>query len=393
MNNSQYDNFIYAALKLASKIAEKKDVLMSILCTYETNETALYEIEHSIKTLQGFSKEFSNIDFSKQYGNISTFFPINLPLYSLVLFAVAPAAFARKVRVRPPIMVCGILEEIVKNIELFSYISNIELYSISRKQFLDECVEYSQVVIFNGRYENVKDLISEFPDKKFIFNGRGINPVIIGGNADINLAVEKTIEMRIFNSGQDCAGIDVIFVADDIYEKFVSTLRENVLMISTGNYDQMEIKIGKVQRVEYIRELESFLVDIKDDITLHGTVDIESGIITPYIIERDLNDHKGEFIEFFAPIFYILKYENDAELLSVLNSEYYSDYAMYASVFGTSDKINHQIPNTNVLINQIVNDIEIGNEPYGGYGSKANFVYKNNNFKIGPILISDALSS
>ena len=56
---------------------------------------------------------------------------------------------------------------------------------------------------------------------------------------------------------------------------------------------------------------------------------------------------------------------------------------MYASVFGTSDELNKNIPNTQVLINKIVNDIEIGNEPYGGYGAKANFVYHDNNFKFG----------
>ena len=116
-----------------------------------------------------------------------------MPLYSLVLFAIAPAAFAKKVRVRPPVVVHRLLEEIVKNIELSYYMPNIELYSISRKQFMDECVEYSQVVIFNGRYENVKSLISEFPDKKFIFNGRGINPFFINFIGKLNCSLNKFI--------------------------------------------------------------------------------------------------------------------------------------------------------------------------------------------------------
>lgn len=393
MNSDTHNEFIHAATMLADKIKEKRIDLISALCMYQSYETAIYEIQHSIKTLQGFSNEFSNIDFSKKYGNISTFFPINLPLYSLVLFAIAPSAFAKKVRVRPPMITSNLLGKIVKIIELSNWIPNIVLYPISRKRFLDECVECSQVVIFNGRYENVQELITEFPSKKFIFNGRGINPAIVGDSADVDLAVKKIIEMRVFNSGQDCAGIDVIFVSNSIYKKFISVLKENVSMISVGNYENEKTKIGKVQRTDYINELTGFLSTVENDITFRGIVNYESCIITPYIIERDLKDHKGEFIEFFAPIFYILKYETEAELLVMLNTRYYSDYAMYASVFGTSNELNEGIPDTQVLINKIVNDIEIGNKPYGGYGSKANFVYHDNNFKFGPVLISNALTS
>ena len=392
MSNGVYNEFIKSANELADKINEKRDELISILCMYESHETAIYEIQHSIKTLKGFSREFSSLDFSKKYGNISTFFPINLPLYSLVLFAIAPSAFAKKVRVRPPMMISDLLEKIVNVLELSRRMPSIVLYPISRKQFLDECVEYSQVVIFNGRYENVQELIAEFPDKKFIFNGRGINPAIVGDSADIDLAVEKIIEMRIFNSGQDCAGIDVIFVSSGIYEKFVLALKENVSKLSTGNYNDEETRIGKVQRIEYIDELKGFLLKAESDITFRGIVNHESCIVTPHIIERNLKDHRGEFVEFFAPIFYILKYETDAELLAMLNSEHYADYAMYASVFGTSEELNKNIPNTRVLVNKIVNDIEIGNEPYGGYGNKANFVYHENNFKFGPVLISSELA-
>jgi len=286
-----------------------------------------------------------------------------------------------------------LLEKIVKIVEFSDLMPNIFLYPISRKQFLDECVEYSQVVIFNGRYENVQELITEFPDKKFIFNGRGINPAIVGNNANIDLAVKKIVEMRIFNSGQDCAGIDVIFVSDVIYEKFVATLKEDVSMVSVGNYNDEGVRIGKVQRIEYINELKEFLLKAENDITFRGVVNYDSCIVTPHIIERDIKDHNGEFVEFFAPIFYILKYESESELLAILNSEHYSEYAMYASVFGTSDELNKNIPNTQVLINKIVNDIEIGNEPYGGYGAKANFVYHDNNFKFGPVLISNVLAS
>ena len=174
--------------------------------------------------------------------------------------------------------------------------------------------------------------------------------------------------------------------------QFILVLKKTASKVLIGNYNGKEIKIGKLQKKEYIDELKEFLSKVENDITLRGVINYESRIISPYVIERDLKDHEGEFVEFFAPIFYILKYESEAELLAILNSEHYSDHAMYASVFGTSNELNKNIPNTKVLIDKIVNDIETGNDPYGGYGSKANFVYHDNNFKFGPILISSELA-
>lgn len=392
MDNDFQKNFIDFASKLGQKIDENRCDLISLLCKYESYETAQYEIEHSIITLKGFSKEFLDLDFSKQYYAISTFFPINLPLYSLVLFAIAPAAFTRKVYVRPPFAVFELLKEIASYIDLKSFFPNIELKPVTRREFLEECVSDSQVVIFNGRYENVQELIRQFPKKVFIYNGRGINPAVIGPRADIGLAVKKVVEMRIFNSGQDCAGIDAIFVDGGIYNKFIYALKKEILQISVGDYNEPQVRIGKIQRSEYINELEKFLSKASDSITVNGKIDKEKGIVHPHIIERDIKQHAGHFDEFFGPIFYVLRYERNSDLIDLLNTEYYADYAMYVSVFGADKRVVEKIPNTCVLVNKVVNDIEIGNKPYGGYGSKANFVYKNNSCEIRPILISQELA-
>ncbi len=67
------------------------------------------------------------------------------------------------------------------------------------------------------------------------------------------------------------------------------------------------------------------------------------------------------------------------------------EYSMYVSLFGNlkySEKINHSI----ILKNKIVNDVERGNSPYGGYGSKASLVSYNGKTESRPILISREIS-
>ena len=383
--------FIRSAHGLADEIEKKKDLLISLLCQYESYDTACDEISRSCRTLKGFSTEFRDLDHLKKYYAISTFFPINLPLYSFVLFAVAPSAFSKKVFVRPPLTVANLIKNVLKIIKSDLFFGNIEIHSSSRKEFLKDCVNDSQAVIFNGRYENVQELIRHYPYKTFIYNGRGVNPAIVGKNADIDLAVDKIIEMRVYNSGQDCAGVDAIFVSEDAYDSFVTTLRRKIAFVYAGNYNDPKVQIGKMQRPEYINELRDFLRSMDDSITLRGKIDLEKNIVTAFIIEREITEHTGDFPEFFGPIFYILRYSNDSELLNILNTPFYSDYAMYASTFGTSTKFNLKIPNSRVLVDKIINDVEIGNEAYGGYGPKANFIYKNNCYEARPILISQEL--
>lgn len=385
--------FLQDSFRLITEIESKKSELIFLLCRYESHETALDEIDRSIRTLKGFVTEFSLAKSFKSCRGVSVFFPINLPLYSLILFAVAPSIFSKRIFVRPPLVVKELLEDIVKCIRLDVFIENIELHCVTRREFLSECVLISEVVIFNGRYENVQELIKEFPAKTFIYNGRGINPAIVGPDANIEVAIDKIIRMRVFNSGQDCAGVDAIFVADSSYGQFIQGLKEYIPLIPVGDYANSDVKIGKMQRPEYILELEEFLLEVDDFITFRGNIDKKQNIVTPYVIERELIQHSGDFLEFFGPIFYILRYHSETELLGLLNTKYYSDYAMYASVFGTSVDFNAQIPNTRVIINKNINDVEIGNDAYGGYGPKANFFYKDYSYRIGPVLISKDLST
>ena len=61
---------------------------------------------------------------------------------------------------------------------------------------------------------------------------------------------------------------------------------------------------------------------------------------------------------------------------------------MYVSVFGESNKVESQLNFVNILKNKIVNDVEKGNEEYGGYGKKANFVLYGEEKIVKPILVN-----
>jgi aldehyde dehydrogenase (NAD+) len=392
-NTLDHAGFVRAAQVLADQIESSRRDLHAILSQYESYETACHELSRSQSTLRGLGGELSRIGAARAVAATSTFFPINLPLYSLVLFAVAPAALSERVFVRPPSAVADILGEIARVLRLDQIVPGVRLVATSRRTFVDAYVASSDAVVFTGRHENVMALISESPDRLFIYNGRGINPVVVGPEAHIGMAVAKTVDMRAFNSGQDCAGPDAIFVSSRCYEAFIQQLRRAVLALPVGRYVDPRVRIGPLQRREYIHEIGKTLADLDGSVTLRGELNTGEGIVTPFIIESTVAQHTGPFPEFFAPIFLVLRYETEQELLDALNSEGYSDFAMYASVFGTTPFVNSRIPKSQVLICQTVNDVENGNQPYGGWGPKANFVHRDRRAEAHPILISRELGA
>lgn len=135
------NDFTVKVNELATLIEINKDEIVSILANYETHTTAKDETERSLITLRGLGKEMARVKTVKKANIISTFFPINLPLYSLILFAVAPSYFAGIVYVRVSGHIGSVLQELSEKLGLKELFSNIELKSYERKRFSDECVK------------------------------------------------------------------------------------------------------------------------------------------------------------------------------------------------------------------------------------------------------------
>lgn len=381
-------DFIVQVDKLREIIERDQEQLIDLLLQYETYATAKDEIKRSLATLCGLEKELSKTKSTKKVSTVSTFFPINLPLYSFILFAVVPSYFANTVYVRVSNHIGPVLTRLSVALGMKELFPQVQLKSYERKKFSRECVKNSDVILFCGRYENALAIRKENPEALFIYNGSGINPAVVTRNADVDVAVEKIVEMRTFNSGQDCAGTDCIFVERSVYDMVVRKLRVRLAELNVGQYGDTSIDIGPVVRSDYVKHLKTFLDDNRDYIVHEGV--IKENLVSPFIIQKDIREHTGEFVELFAPVFYIVTYDNLSEVADIL--ERHKESSMYISLFSQQNIEALQFKRfakiAQVLRNKIVNDVEQGNMAYGGYGAKANFVAHGSETKVYPVLIS-----
>ena len=245
--------------------------------------------------------------------------------------------------------------------------------------------------MFCGRETNAQVIERICHDKLFIYNGAGINPIIVAPNADIANAVKKTITARIFNSGQDCAGPDVILVDQKISEEFIYTLKKELDKVVVGEYADRKVRVGRLGKKSQVSNAENVFASHQEHIIYGGKIDYETNTVFPTIISIPISQYKN-YTEFFAPILMISTYRDEKELMSYFSTETYKDFAMYTTIFGHINSIK-EIPNSNILYDNILQDLERGNNAYGGYGNKANFVSIHGQRYIRPILISKEISS
>jgi len=389
VDNSHTTEFLTTCNDFAAVIEARQPALFELLSTYETHQTIKDEIERSLDTLRGMDGELAPLSEPLQDLTLSTFFPLNLPLYSLILFAIAPSVFCRQVYVRPPQVMQKVLEELWTLLDIPNYFPQISLKNVPRHIFVELYASESDAIVFTGKYENALAIHKMCPRSLLLYNGSGINPFVLFRSADVKKAAEKAVEMRCFNSGQDCAGPDAFFVPSALADSFIQELETHLKNIQVGSNKYAMTAVGPTIKQAYITELKNWLKYSSAEVIYGGHIDEKHHLVHPTIVRSSVAQHNGaNFHEFFAPFFYVLTYDSDDELESVLLNPKFKERGMYVSVFGDNPAIEKKLTFVRLLKNKIVNDVERGNTAYGGYGNKANFLLLGNKKIVQPLLIS-----
>jgi predicted nucleotidyltransferase len=202
--------------------------------------------------------------------------------------------------------------------------------------------------------------------------------------------VKKTVEAKLFNSGQDCAGPDAILVHRSIADRFIAMLKTQLSFTKVGDYSDPETTVGKIMEVSSLQHLSAFLLKYQPHIVYGGCVDYQRSIVHPTVIVSSLAD-QSNYKEFFSPIFFVSIFENDQQLSTYFDNPQYAENEMYVSVFGSSAYVN-SLSRSIVTHNKTILDIERGTEEYGGMSVGASFVASHGSIEAKPILVPREIS-
>lgn len=385
----KYANDIQNLQRFKEFIEDNKDSFLDLLTNISPYKSAVEEIELTLDTLEGAANELEK-HRPPVVDKMAVFMPSNLILYSYVLYLVIPSFYIRNIYFRPSSYVNVYVNQLHKMFNDINPIS-IEIKNLSQREFLDDYVNNSNIILFTGAYKNAEKIKKKIKkDQMYLFFGQGVNPIIISDQADIDKAVQDVINVRVFNSGQDCLGPDVLFVNESICDIFINKLITQIKELKYGDNQDKNADYGPIYYTSTLEELACFL-NRNCRIVHGGAIDFSSKIVEPTVLYSRLEDAVNA-MEFYSPIFNVVSYKDRNQLYELLNTSYYRERAMGASVYGDQVLAELLTKKHTVSVDETLMDIEDGNMPFGGYGPMSNYISYYRKLIIEPILLSKAIS-
>lgn len=349
-----------------------KEQIIEVLKEVETEDVAIEEYNLSIAALE------NNKYNSKQVKKIVSFLPMNLPLYSLIAYVIVPRVCSENSVYRPSTLTRNQLQKIHNLLNLTEY--NINLFTGTREKFMQEHVSKSNVVIFVGKPENANNILTKINNNVlFVYFGVGQNPVVIADNANLELASEKIVDTIMFNYGQDCGKPNIILCKRNLYKEFLEKLKKKIL-------EKSECKT-MIRNTSSLIDVSNFLLKESDNIVMGGNIDFKNKTLDPVVISTDVNIDKNTYSEFYAPLFRIMVYDNESDLIKYFSEQKYREENMNISVFGDCRYIEN-LSSSLVLHNQMVPEIDNGYCEFGGYGKNVSYIQYRSIRVNKPILIN-----
>jgi acyl-CoA reductase-like NAD-dependent aldehyde dehydrogenase len=376
--------------RIADTLESQRSRVMQILTGYETWRTAEDEFERAVRTLRGLHREAEFSAGVRRDLTVAAYLPVNQPLYGLVLFGVVPAMMTRRVAVRPSEMTHGVVRDLFEIVTRSPRESALVLGGPDRTAFLADHVAHSSVTIFTGTPRNARIVGKSLrAGSCLIYNGSGVNPIIVGPGADVDAAATGIVRAVTYNSGQDCASPDAVFVHNSMATALVEAIARRFARLSVGPSPDPATDVGPIQRWRAVHDTVEFLGRASRNIVAGGRVDLRRRLVEPAVVVETLRPGT-RLRELYAPVVHLLTYSRDDDLTAFLNGDHYQSRAMYATTYG---HVPTPISNTIVLPDLLVIDHEDGNLPFGGAGPDASYYKIGNGRPVkGPVLVSEVLS-
>jgi succinate-semialdehyde dehydrogenase/glutarate-semialdehyde dehydrogenase len=167
----------------------------------------------------------------------------------------------------------------------------------------------------------------------------GKDPTIILSDADIEQAAQGTVWAAFMNTGQSCASVERVYVAEEIAEKLVNRMVEITRGLRIGNPLDPDVDIGPMENLGQLRVVEEHVQDAVERgarILCGGRwLEDRPGYFFPPTVMTKV-DHTMKIMteETFGPVLPVMTFKTAEEALSLAND---SRYGLTASVW-TRDK-------------------------------------------------------
>ncbi len=165
----------------------------------------------------------------------------------------------------------------------------------------------------------------------------GKDPAYIRADADLDHAVDTTMDGAFYNSGQSCCGIERVYVHESIHDAFVEKAVAWVKTLQLGRSDDLQTSLGPVVRgkaADFVRGQVKEAVEQgaiahinPDDFPLNVS---GSAYLAPQVLTNVDHGMRVMTEESFGPVVGIQKVKSDEAAIELMND---SEYGLTAAIF------------------------------------------------------------
>jgi aldehyde dehydrogenase (NAD+) len=164
----------------------------------------------------------------------------------------------------------------------------------------------------------------------------GKNPVIVASDADIDLAVEETINGGLKSAGQKCTATSRIIIQSDIYDNFREKLLKRVEEITVGDGMNDGSWMGPLVSEKQMNTVLDYIEIGKEEgakLLFGGNkpfINAKGYFVEPTVFDEVSRDMRIAREEIFGPVLALMRVDTLEEALHLAND---SDYGLSASIF------------------------------------------------------------
>ncbi len=227
--------------------------------------------------------------------------------------------------------------------------------------------ERVQMMSFTGGITAGKKIVSIAGIKKLGMELGSNSPVIVWRDCDIDWAVESCVSGAFWAAGQNCIGVQRIYIHAKIYTEFKDKFIARTLKLKVGNKLSEETDMGPMISATEALRVDNWIKDAtQSGATLLCGGQRKNAFIYPTVLENVPKDCRIYCEEVFGPVVNLFRIDDFDEAIKEANS---LEYGLHAAVF-TKDvnlafKAAYEIECGGVMINDST-DFRLDSMPFGG---------------------------
>jgi glyceraldehyde-3-phosphate dehydrogenase (NADP+) len=224
-----------------------------------------------------------------------------------------------------------------------------------------------RMVSFTGGVEAGERIVAKAGLKKIGMELGSNSPVIVWSDADIEWAAETCVSGAFWAAGQNCIGVQRIYIHRDVYETFRDLLVERSKGYTIGNKLDEATDMGPMINEGEARRVERWVAEaVEKGATVLAGGNRDRALMEPTVLENVPPDATIHHDEVFGPTVNLYPVDDLDEAIAEANSV---DYGLHAAAFSRDVETCHRLIEGldagSVLVNDST-DYRLDSMPFGG---------------------------